>query len=251
MATTPTNRICVVTGAARGIGAATARLAGQRGYAVVVNYLKAAAEAEAVVAEILRDGGRAIALRADVASEKDVAALFAAVDREFGSVTDLVNNAGIASARRSVAEFGADELRRVIEVNLLGTFFCTQEAVKRMAQSTGGSGGSIVNLSSIAARTGGYHLSPYAATKAAIEAMTTSLARELAAEAIRVNAVSPGIIATNQQPLGDAAWKSSAAARVPLGRLGTADEVAQAILWLLSEEATYVSGANLAVSGGI
>lgn len=203
-----------------------------------------------MVAEIVRQGGRAIAVRADVAREDEVAALFAVVDRELGPVTALVNNAGIAAVRHPVVEIKPAELRRVIDVNLVGTFLCIQQAIRRMAVSSGGRGGAIVNLSSVAARSGGDRLSSYVAAKAAVDGLTMSLARELAIEDIRINAVSPGIIATDQQPLHDATWRAAAAARIPLGRLGTAEEVAEAILWLLSDEASYVSGSNLPVSGG-
>lgn len=243
-------KVCLITGASRGIGAAAARLAAHRGYAVCVNFRSAADSAKAVVAEIEHAGGRAIALRCDVSQAGEVEALFAALDKEFGPVTALVNNAAIASARRPIWEFSADEIRAVIDVNLIGTLLCTQQAVKRMARSAGGSGGAIVNLSSAAVRTGGNRLSPYIAAKAGVEGLTVSLARELAMEGIRVNAVSPGIIATDQQPLHDEAWKNAAAARIPIGRLGAAEEVAEAIIWLLSDEASYVSGTVLAVAGG-
>ncbi|MDE3110638.1 MAG: SDR family oxidoreductase, partial [Acidobacteriota bacterium] len=180
----------------------------------------------------------------------EVAAMFAALDRAFGPTTALVNNAAIASARRPIVEFSTDEIHQVIDINLVGTLLCTQQAVKRMARSAGGAGGAIVNLSSAAVRSGGNRLSPYVATKAGVEGLTLSLARELATEGIRVNAVSPGVIATDQQPLKDEAWEKTTVARIPLGRLGTADEVAEAILWLLSDDASYVSGTVLAVAGG-
>jgi len=248
--TTVSAKVCLVTGASRGIGAAAARLAARRGYAVGVNYRSAAESATAVVAEIERGGGRAVALRGDVSQADQVAAMFSALDKAFGPVTALVNNAAIASARRPIAEFSADEIHQVIDTNLIGTLLCTQQAVKRMARSAGGVGGAIVNLSSAAVRSGGNRLSPYVAAKAGVEGLTLSLARELATEGIRVNAVSPGVIATDQQPLNDDAWKKNTAARIPLGRLGTADEVAEAILWLLSDDASYVSGTVLAVAGG-
>ncbi|HEV2161879.1 MAG TPA: SDR family oxidoreductase [Stellaceae bacterium] len=243
-------KVCLVTGASRGIGAATARLAAQRGYAVGVNYRAAADSAQAVVAEIKRNGGRAVALRGDVSRADEVEAVFAALEKEFGPVTALVNNAAIASARRPIWEFGANEIRAVIDTNLIGSFLCAQQAAKRMARTAGGNGGVIVNVSSAAVRTGGHRLSLYVAAKAGIEGLTVSLARDLAMEGIRVNAVSPGVIATDQQPLHDESWKSSAAARIPIGRLGTADEVAEAIVWLMSDEASYISGTVLAVAGG-
>jgi NAD(P)-dependent dehydrogenase (short-subunit alcohol dehydrogenase family) len=242
--------VCIVTGGGRGIGAAIARLAGRRGYAVCVNYLQDEAAARAVVAAIESDGARAIAVRADVSREVEVAALYKATDDELGPVTALVNNAGTAGARASLAEIDTDTVRRVLDVNLLGTFLCTRAAVIRMARSRGGAGGSIVSVSSVTTRTGGHLLSPYVATKAAAEAMTRSLAQELAGDGIRVNAVSPGFIATEQLDMGNAAWKAATEARIPAGRIGLPEEVAEAVLWLLSDAASYVTGAVLPVTGG-
>ena len=244
-------KVCLITGASRGIGAATARLAGRRGYAVAVNYARDEKAAKAVAAEIVEAGGKVAAFRADVSRDSDVEALFAAVDRDLGTITHLVNNAGIAGPRQPVGKVPAAELRRTIDVNLIGAFLCTQQAVRRMARSAGGAGGAIVNLSSTAARGGGHLISPYVASKAGIEGLTVALARELATEGIRVNAVSPGIVATDQQPLDDSAWRAKATERIPAGRLGEAAEVAEAILWLLSDEASYVSGTVLTVSGGM
>lgn len=243
-------RVCLVTGGARGIGAATARRAGAAGYAVCINYRTARAEAEALAAALIRDGGTAIAVCADVGREDEVAALFATVDRELGPLTALVNNAGDPGDRRPVIAVDPDMLRRVLDTNLVGTFLCTQQAVRRMARSGGGSGGAIVNLSSIVTRSGGSQLAAYAAAKAGVEGLTRALSRELAAEGIRVNAVSPGVIATDQQPLADTAWLERSRATIPAGRLGLPSEVAEVILWLLSDQASYVTGAIVAVAGG-
>ena len=245
------DKVCLITGASRGIGAATARLAGKRGYAVAVDYASDGEAARTVAADIVRGGGKAVAIRADISRDDEVAALFVKVDRELGPVTHLVNNAGIAGPRQPVGMVSATDLRRVIEVNLVGTYLCTQQAVRRMARSAGGGGGAIVNLSSTAVRGGGDRLSPYVAAKAAVEGLTVAWARELAVDGIRVNAVSPGIVATEQLPLGDATWRAKATERIPLGRLGEPGEIAEAVLWLLSDEASYVSGTVLAVSGGM
>jgi len=242
--------VCVVTGAARGIGAATALAAGRKGYAVCVNYVKAQAEANAVRQAIEQMGVRAIASCADVSREQEVKALFSAVDEALGPVTALVNNAGAAGTRARLVDIEADHFRGILDINLLGTFLSTKEAVRRMAKSSGGGGGAIVNLSSTAVRTGGMRIAPYVAAKAGIEGLTRALGVELAEEGIRINAVSPGIIATEQQPLADEAWRRRVIATIPLARLGTADEVAQAILWLLSDEAAYVTGTVLDIAGG-
>lgn len=238
--------VCIVSGGGRGIGAAIARLAGQRGYAVCVNYLKDDAAARAVVASIEAAGGRATAVRADISREDEVAALFAAADA-MGPLAALVNNAGTPGARAGVADLLPETLRRVIDVNLTGAFLCTRAAVLRMARSRGGSGGGIVTVSSVAVRTSGQTLSPYVAAKAGVEAMTRALGVELAADGIRINAVSPGFIATSQLDMSN---RAALEARVPARRIGTPEEVAEAVLWLLSEHASYVTGAILPVTGG-
>ncbi len=242
--------VCIVTGGGRGIGAAVARLAGRRGYAVCVNYRQDEAAARAVAASIEQGGARAIAVRADVSREDEVAALFKETDGALGRVTALINNAGTPGARSALVDIETDALRRVLDVNLLGALLCTRAAVARMARSRGGSGGGIVTVSSVATRTGGHLLSPYVAAKAGTEAMTRSLGVELAADGIRINAVSPGFIATAQLNMENAAWKAATEARIPAGRIGTPDEVAEAVLWLLSDEASYVTGAILPVTGG-
>ena len=238
--------VCIVTGGGRGIGAAIARLAGRRGYAVCVNYVKDDAAAGEVVAAIEAAGGRALAVRADVSREDEVAALFAAADA-LGPLTALVNNAGTPGVRAGVADLAPDAMRRAIDVNLMGVFLCTRAAVLRMARSRGGSGGGIVTVSSVATRTGGQNLSAYVAAKAGVEAMTRALGVELASDGIRINAVSPGFIATSQL---DMANREATEARIPARRIGTPKEVAEAALWLLSEEASYVTGAILPVTGG-
>lgn len=236
--------VCLITGAARGIGAATARAAAQQGFAIALNYRTAQSDAETVAADIQRSGGTVQVFGADVRREDDVTRLFAAIDHALGPVNALVNNAGISGGRNALIDIDPAVVRDVIETNLTGTLFCTRAAVMRMARSRGGQGGAIVSLSSIATRTGGYRLATYTATKAAVEGLTKALAPELAEEGIRINAVSPGVIATQQNPA------SRDAARIPLGRLGTAEEVAAAILWLLSDAASYVTGATLEVGGG-
>ncbi|MDB6082221.1 MAG: glucose-dehydrogenase [Gammaproteobacteria bacterium] len=242
--------VCLVTGGARGIGAAVARAAGRRGYAVCVNFLSGAQQAMAVVEEIERNGGTAMSYQADISRESEVAELFAAIDRQLGPLSRLVNNAGIPGLRQPIEDIDASQFHRILDVNLVGTFLCTKEAVRRMAKSRGGAGGAIVNLSSTVTRTGGYRLSPYVAAKAGIEGLTKALSRELAPDNIRINALSPGIIATEQQPLQDAEWSARTAASIPLGRLGTPREIANAVLWLLSDESSYITGSVLEAAGG-
>jgi len=244
--------VAIVTGSGRGIGAATAKLAASRGYAVCVNYLKNEARADAVVAEIRAGGGRAIMVQADTAIEDEVVKLFERVDLELGPVTALVNNAGITGRAGRLDSFDAAAIRRVLEVNVNGAIYCSQQAVKRMSTRNGGAGGAIVNVSSLAANLGGANQwIPYAAAKGAVNSFTVGLAKEVAAEGIRVNAISPGLIATEihaEAGLGDRL--QTVIPMVPMGRLGTAEECAEAILWLLSGEAAYMIGGILTLSGG-
>jgi NAD(P)-dependent dehydrogenase (short-subunit alcohol dehydrogenase family) len=244
--------VAIITGSGRGIGAATAKLAAKRGYAVCVNYLKDRERAEGVVAEIRSGGGKAILVQADTANEDEVIKLFGRVDAELGPVTALVNNAGITGRAGRLDSFDADTIRRVLDVNVSGAIFCAQQAVKRMSTKNGGKGGAIVNVSSLAANTGGANQwIPYAAAKGAVNSFTVGLAREVAAEGIRVNAISPGLIETEiHAAAGLGERLKTIIPMVPVGRLGTAEECAEAILWLLSGEAAYMIGSILTLSGG-
>lgn len=246
------DQVLLVTGAGRGIGRAVARLAGQRGYAVAVNFASSAAGASAVVADIARQGGRAIAVRADVSIEADIVAMFHTVDRELGKVTALVNNAGVMLPTPA-ASFAPDAVDRMLRTNVSGLMICLREAVRRMSPEFGGSGGAIVNLGSMAAKLGGMPgYTAYAASKGAVDSLTIGLARELAKAGIRVNTVRPGLTRTDMidQAGGTAAVEQMARTMVPLGRLGEPEEIANLILWLLSPEASYVTGALYDVSGG-
>jgi NAD(P)-dependent dehydrogenase (short-subunit alcohol dehydrogenase family) len=246
------NKILVVTGAARGIGAAIARLAARDGYRVVVNYSASRQAAESVVGEIEAAGGEAVALPGDVADEGDVLRLFESVDKRFGRLDGLVNNAGIISQSGRLENLKAADLKRVFDVNTIGSFLCAREAVKRMSTARGGKGGAIVNLSSAAAILG----SPgefvhYAASKGAINTMTIGLAKEVAREGIRVNAVEPGMIDTDMQKAsGDHGRVARIVPTIPIGRCGTPEEIAETVLFLLSDAASYVTGAILRVTGG-
>lgn len=246
------NGVLIVTGGSRGIGAATARLAGRRGYAVCVNYRRDREAADAVVAAIREAGGQALAVAADVANEADVARLFETCDRALGRPSALVNNAGILEQQMRVETMDADRLRRVFSTNVFGSFACAREAIRRMSTKHGGPGGAIVNVSSTAARLGsaGEYVD-YAASKAALDTFTIGLAAEVAEEGIRVNAVRPGIIYTEMHASGGEPGRvDRVKASVPMKRGGTADEVAQAILWLLSADASFTTGSFIDVSGG-
>jgi NAD(P)-dependent dehydrogenase (short-subunit alcohol dehydrogenase family) len=248
--TTP--KIALVTGASRGIGAASARLLAERGHDVAINYTRNAAAAEAVAADVRAQGRRALLVQADVADEAAVLAMFEAVDRGLGRITALINNAGIVDMKARLDEMSAARLKRMLEVNVFGSLLCAREAVKRMSTRHGGSGGTIVNLSSIAASLGapGMYVD-YAASKGAIDSLTLGLGRELATEGVRVNAVRPGIIDTDiHADSGDALRAHRSASLIPMQRPGTALEIAQAIVWLVSDESSYVTGTVLAVSGG-
>jgi NAD(P)-dependent dehydrogenase (short-subunit alcohol dehydrogenase family) len=244
--------IVIITGASRGIGAATARLAASRGYAVCVNYRSNASAADAVVSSISRDGGRAVAVQADIAIEGDVLRLFETCDRVLGRVTALVNNAGMLERQMRVEDMDAARLQRVFAANVTGAFLCAREAVRRMSTRHGGAGGAIVNVSSIASRIGGPNeYVDYAASKGAIDTLTLGLSREVAEEGIRVNAVRPGVIDTEIHASGGEPGRVERVRHaVPMKRGGTAEEVAQAILWLLSSEASYTTGALVDVTGG-
>lgn len=242
----------IVTGGSRGIGAATVRLAARKGYAVCVNYQSDAAAAGALADEIKAAGGRAIAVQADCSVEADVERLFSTVDRDLGRLSALVNNAGISGRASRFDEAPADVMRRVVDVNLMGSLLCAQAAVKRMSTRYGGEGGGIVNLSSGAATLG----SPneyvwYAASKAAIDGFTLGLALEVAGEGVRVNAVAPGVVETEIHAASGMPDKPDRLGPIlPIGRTCKPEEVAEPILWLLSEAASYVTGTVLRVAGG-
>jgi NAD(P)-dependent dehydrogenase (short-subunit alcohol dehydrogenase family) len=244
--------VVLITGGGRGIGAATATLAASRGYSVCVNYRSNADAAGAVVASITNSGGRAIAVQADVAVESDVVRLFETCDATLGRLTALVNNAAILETQTRVESVDAARLQRVLSTNVVGAFICAREAVRRMSTKHGGSGGAIVNLSSRASVLGspGEYVD-YAASKAAVDTLTIGLSQEVAAEGIRVNAIRAGIIYTEIHASGGEAGRvDRMKALVPMKRGGTAEEVAKAVLWLLSDEASYTTGSFLDVSGG-
>jgi NAD(P)-dependent dehydrogenase (short-subunit alcohol dehydrogenase family) len=243
-----TDKVLVITGASRGIGAATARLAAARGWRVVGTYLERSGPAEAVAEAIRAAGGEAVMLQADTSMEADVVRIFDTAEARFGKVTGLVNNAGMNGGPSTLADLPVQELRRLIDINVIGTFLCAQEAVRRMATDRGGPGGAIVNLGSVAAVRG----SPgervhYAASKGAVVSMTVGLAQEVARCGIRVNTVSPGLTETEMNP---AERLARLVPTVPIGRVADPEEVARVILFLLSEEASYVLGVNVTVSGG-
>lgn len=243
----------IVTGAGRGIGAATARMAALEGFAVCVNYRRDQGAAESVVQDIVDNGGRAMAIAANVADEGEVRAMFDRVDEAFGPLGALVNNAGIVDLQSPFSAITTDRFRRILETNLIGAFVCSQEALRRMSRTQGGQGGGIVNVSSVAARTGApFEYVDYAASKGALDSMTAGLAREAAPEGIRVNLVRPGFIYTDMHADGGEPGRvDRLAPGIPLGRGGTPDDVARAILWLLSDQAAYAVGVTLDVTGGV
>ena len=244
--------VMLITGASRGIGAATARLAAARGYAVAVNYRASKKAAEALVDAIAAAGGRAISIQGDVAVESDVKRLFETVDSELGRLAVLVNNAGILETRMRLDEMTPERWRRVLATNVVGSFLCAREAVRRMSTRHGGSGGAIVNVGSAASRLGSPNeFIDYAASKGAVDAMTIGLAKEVAREKIRVNVVRPGLIRTDiHASSGQPDRVERLQDAVPIGRAGEPEEVAEAILWLASDQASYVTGAFIDVSAG-
>lgn len=246
------NKVLLVTGGGRGIGAATVRLAATQGWAVAVNYTANSLAADEVVRGIRELGGTAITVQADVADEAQVLAMFQKIDAKLGRLTGLVNNAGVVDVSARVDEMSLARMKRMFDINVIGSMLCAREAVRRMSTKHGGAGGSIVNVSSAASRLGspGQYVD-YAAAKGAIDAFTIGLAKEVAAEAIRVNAVRPGLIETDIHASGGLPTRVRDLQHlVPMQRGGTADEVAQAIVWLLSDAASYTTMSLLDVSGG-
>ena len=246
------SEVMIVTGGSRGIGAATARLAGERGYAVCVNFRRDADAAAAVVADIEKAGSQALAVAGDMSSEKDVLNLFETTDAKLGTPKVLVNNAGIIDVQSRVEDYTLERLQRMFAVNITGAFLCAREAVRRMSTKRGGAGGAIVNVSSVAARLGGPNeYVDYAASKGAIDTMTIGLANEVADEGIRVNAVRPGLIYTDIHASGGEPGRVDRLKDgVPMKRGGSALEVARVILWLASDDASYTTGSLVECSGG-
>jgi NAD(P)-dependent dehydrogenase (short-subunit alcohol dehydrogenase family) len=246
-------KVALITGASRGIGAATARLAAGRGYTVVVNYVANRAAAEQVVADIAAGGGTAVAIQADVSSEADVSRMFAEIDRRFARLDALVNNAGITARAARVEDIDVERFQRIFAVNVTGPFLCSRAALRRMSMARGGGGGAIVNVSSKASRFGSPNeYVDYAASKAALETFTLGLAKEVATDGIRVNAVLPGVTDTEIHTFtGDASRLERFARIIPMKRIGRPDEIARAILWLLSDDASYATGTLMDITGGI
>ncbi len=246
------SEVVIVTGGSRGIGAATARLAGERGYDVCVNYLQDAAAAASVVTDIEKAGRRAIAVAGDMSSEQDVINLFETSDAQLGTLGVLINNAGIVGKQSRVEDYTLERLQQMFAINITGAFLCAREAVRRMSTSRGGAGGAIVNVSSAAARLGaaGEYVD-YAASKGAMDSMTIGLSKEVAAEGIRVNAVRPGLIYTDIHASGGEPGRVERLKKgVPMQRGGDAEEVARVILWLASDESSYTTGSLVECSGG-
>jgi NAD(P)-dependent dehydrogenase (short-subunit alcohol dehydrogenase family) len=242
----------LVTGASRGIGRACALLAAQNGWAVGVNYREDAKAADAVVEAIAKSGGRAVALKGDIAVEADVLSMFDAATKALGPLTAVIANAGVVAPKAKLAEMNVERMRRVFEVNVLGAYLTAREATRRMSKSFGGAGGSIVMMSSAAARLGSPNLYvDYAGSKGAVDTLTLGLAKELGAEGVRVNAIRPGLIETDIHASGGEPDRARIlGATAPMGRPGTAEEIAEAAVWLISDAASYVTGALLDVAGG-
>ena len=247
------NDVILITGGGRGIGAATALLAASKGYSVCVNYARDQDAADGVVERVRSAGGEAIAIRADIGNESEVRTMFDAATDSMGSVTALVNNAGIVDQQTTLAGVSIERFERILRTNLIGAFNCAREAVARMSNAAGGTGGAIVNVSSVAARTGSpFEYADYAASKGALDSMTAGLAMEAAPLGIRVNTVRPGFIYTAMHADGGEPDRvDRLAPRIPLQRGGYAEEVARAVLWLCSEEAGYVVGTTIDVAGGV
>ena len=242
----------LITGGASGIGAATARLAATRGHKVAINYRSREAEAKQVVADIAAKGGQAVALPADIAREADIVRLFEETERALGPITHLVNSAGIGQRTR-VDEYDAALLEKLFAINAIGVMLCCREAARRMSTRHGGKGGAIVNVSSMASTIGGrLGSSAYAATKGAVDAFTKGFAREAAAEGIRVNAIRPGMVLTEmtEGSLAEPAFRARIEASIPMHRVGESHEIAETILWLLSDEASFITGAMVDAAGG-
>ena len=244
-------QVLLVTGSGRGIGAATALLASRQGYAVCINYRSDAAAAEALRARIEAEGGRAIAVQADVGVEADVLRLFSAIDAQLGPLTALVNNVGVVAPQSRLVDMPLERLQRIFTTNVISYFLCCREAVRRMSTARGGQGGAIVNVSSGASRVGSPNMYvDYAASKGAVDVLTLGLSKEVAGEGIRVNCVRPGLIFTEiHADSGDAQRVSKMEASVPMGRGGQPEEIAETILWLLGPQSSYVSGAIVDAAG--
>lgn len=245
-------KVMLVTGGSRGIGAAIARLGADDGYAVCISYLQNKGAADAVVDAIIESGGEAIAVAADMAVEADILHMFETVDQKLGTLTALVNNAGILEKQMRVDQMDAARMQRIFTTNIVGSFLCAREAVRRMSTLHGGAGGAIVNISSIAAKAGGPgEYVDYAASKGAIDTLTVGLAKEVATEGIRVNGVRPGVIYTDIHASGGEPGRvDRVKANVPMQRGGEPVEIAQAVMWLLSDKASYTTGTLLDVTGG-
>jgi len=246
------SKVVLITGASRGIGRAAARLAGRRGWSVGVNYAGDAEAARASVAEVEAAGGRALAIQGDVSVEAEVIAMFDAAQDAFGPLDGFVNNAGVLGPSMPLAEMDADRMRRIFDVNVFGAYLCAREAARRLSRNRGGRGCAIVNVSSAAARLGSPNeYVDYAGSKGAIDTLTIGLAKELGPEGVRVNAIRPGLIETDIHASGGRPDRAATlGATTPIGRAGTAEEVAEAIVWLLDDASSYVTGALLDVAGG-
>ena len=247
------SKVLLITGGASGIGAETARLAARQGYKVAINYRSRDAQAMGIAADIAAQNGEAIALPGDMASEADIVRLFNETEKTFGPITHLVNSAGINGKPGRVDAYEADVLTRLFAVNVVGLMLCCREAARRMSTRNGGKGGAIVNVSSLAATLGGRAgSSAYAATKGAVDSFTKGFATEVAAEGIRVNSLRPGMVLTEmtEKRLEDKAFRDRIQASIPMGRVGEAHEIANAVLWLLSDESSFITGSTLDAAGG-